>query len=295
MRTALWHHLMRSEAAVRKVPGMGTGEPIVADLDADSRIEVLLTAPWGAAVVAPSEGVLVELDDWSIGANLLAVASRHREAYHLADESPRSKRRGRRRNGREPRTRSEVDARSLTFDDRRLRSLIDLIDGAELTERFEWTTDATSVTCTTESRDLRITKTFEARTDGLACTIRVMNTGPSTFLGSYGSETSALPLNLGRDTTKDLFEHDNDGWSLTQPEGEVGLRVLVEPACALTAEPIETASASLEGLQTMFQGTIVTATWGLELSPRATFEVRQVLVPRPQPENLNKKEPGVSA
>jgi hypothetical protein len=45
----------------------------------------------------------------------------------------------------------------------------------------------------------------------------------------------------------------------------------------------------------MFQGTIVTTRWDLALEPGETVEIRVVLIPRPQPENLDKKERGVSA
>lgn len=294
MRSALWHHLLKAEAAVRKPPGPSAHEPVVADLDADSHVEVLLTAPWGAAVVAPSKGVLVEFDDWSFGANLLAVAARHREAYHLAEEEPPEDT----QDADEmvaSHARSAFETGSLTFDERRLGGLIDLIEGDPVDARFEWVTDGSSVTCSTETRGLSVEKTFEARDDGLACTVRITNSGMAPFHGSYGSETAALPLNLGRDTAKDLFEQTQIGWTLTQPEGEVGLDVTVQPRGVLTTESIQTASTSLEGLQAMFQGTIVTATWNVHLAPGQAFEVDQLLVPRPQPENFDKKDPGVSS
>jgi hypothetical protein len=267
----------------------------IADLDADSRDEVLLPGLWGAAVISPHEGIVVELDDWTIGANLLAVTARYREAYHLADENPPGDQDRDDDEMAASAARSERDVASLTFDERRLGGLIDLIDGHVITERFQWSTDGTSVTCTLTHGDLELHKTFDADDVGLACSMRITNRGDKSFHGTYASETAALPLNLGRDTTKDSFETIDGGWRLFQPEGEVDLEVITDEPTTLTAEPIETASTSLEGLQTMFQGTIVTSSWDLDLAANETFEVRQVLVPRPRPENRHKKEPGVSA
>ena len=148
---------------------------------------------------------------------------------------------------------------------------------------------------TAEHRDLEIEKRFEATDRGLACHVRVTNTGIAPFLGKYGSETAALPLNLGRDTERDHLELTDSGWRLEQTEGEVALAVTVDPAGKVTAEPIETASTSLEGLQSMFQGTIVTVTWPLELEPGDALDIDLVLTPEPRLQNVGKKEPGVSA
>jgi alpha-amylase len=293
MRAALWHHLARAEGLVKQ----GREHVAqIADLDADSHDEVLLTGAWGAAVISPREGILVELDDWSVGANLLAVAARHQEAYHLAEENPPEESDDHTEMV-ASQAHSDVDAASLTFDTRRLGGLIDLIDGEPLgrEDRFEWSTDGTSVTCSVDAGDLGIEKVFESVPNGLACTVRLVNNGSAAARIPYALETAALPLNLGRDSAKDLVGHTDEGWSLKQPEGEVGLEVRIDPVGETTAEPIVTASTSLEGLQTMFQGTIVTTRWDLALEPGETVEIREVLVPRPQPENLDKKERGVSA
>jgi hypothetical protein len=290
MRAALWHHLMRAASLVRKNPAPGLE---VVDVDADTRTEVILSAGWGAAVVSPHDGILTELDDWSVGANLLAVVARHREAYHLADENP---------SGNDDREEgemaasapsSDVDRASLIFDDRPLGGLVDVIDGLPVTARCEWQLDGSGLTTTTEERSLAITKRFRATLEGLECEQTV--TARGEFRGTFSSETAALPLNLGRDTTRNELVASTTGWTLVQPEGEVALNVSLEPMGKVTGEPIETASASLEGLQKMFQGTIVTTTWDLDLGPGESFEIRQVLRPRIHNENLGKKEPGVSA
>lgn len=291
MRAALWHHLARAESLIR---GSAPTGPEIADLDADSLDEVLLTGPWGAAVVSPDEGLLVELDDWTVGANLLAVAARYREAYHLEDENPPDEDASDDEMA-ASQARSDVDSASLTFDDHRLGGLVDVIDGAVVAERYEWTVQGSAVTCTATIGDLELTKAFEATAEGLECTVMLRNVDAEPFSGVYSSETAALPLNLGRDTARDAFEKTADGWTLIQPEGEVGLEVTLSPVGQLTAEPIETASTSLEGLQTMFQGTIVRAAWPIELEPGDGFVVRQTLTPSIQGTNRGKKEPGVSA
>ena len=306
MRTALWHHLMRAEASVAlgaRASGAGASgagaSAIVADLDADGRDEVLITGRWGAAVVSPDEGILMELDDWTIGANLLAVATRHREAYHLGDESPPEA--GDDGAGDEAgemaasHARSDIDASTLTFDEGRLAGFVDLIDGEPVMGPFKWTITGSSVACRVAERGLEIEKTFSPETDGLRCTLRLTNDTSGHFEGSYASEMAAVPLNLGRVTEKDVFSLTAAGWQLSQPEGEVGLEVRAEPAGETTTEPLETASTSLEGLQTMFQGTIVTTTWELDLDPGETFETSQVARPRCEPANLDKEAPGVSA
>ena len=287
MRSALWHHLMRAEAATGSGPSV-----TIADLDADSRDEVLLTAAWGAAVLSPDEGILMELDDWSIGANLFAIAARHREAYHLADENPPD---GSEEEGEmaASQARTDVDVSSLTFDERKLGGLVDLIDGSPLVKTFSWSLDDDAVRCEVTERGLTITKTFTTTSEGLECSILLAPTGTGGFTGVYATETAALPLNLGRDTSADAFEVSPTGWTLGQPEGEVALEVTVDPPGETAAAPIETASTSLEGLQTMFQGTVVTTTWDLELADGELLSVRQLLAPRP--EHNDKKERGVSA
>ena len=291
MRTALWHHLMRAEARI----GTGIPEPLEIDLDADARPEILLPGPWGAAVIDPRAGVLLELDDWTFGANLLAVTARHEEAYHRADENPPDETDDDDGEMAASAARSEVDPDSLTFDDRDLAGLVDLIDGQPLSASYEHRIEGDSVVLVATVDGLEITKTITTGTAGIECTQRFTNTTHSRITRSFGSETATIPLNLGRDTARDELVETGTGWTLMQPEAEVGLSVSIEPVGRITSEPIETASTSLEGLQTMFQGTIVTTTWELDLAPGESFEIRQSIAPLVQEANLGKKEPGVSA
>ena len=288
MRTALWHHLMRAEGALQT----GSGTELV-DLDADAREEVLLTAPWGAAVISPHEGVLVELDDWSVGANLLAVAARHQEAYHLADENPPDEDEQDDGEMAASQARSEVDPSSLTFDERTLGGLVDLVEGEPVTGPYEWRLEKDTLRCRAHHAGLDIEKAFSATESGLRCVHSL--SAREGFAGTFAVETAALPLNLGRDTVKDDFVETPEGWSLSQPDAEVALEARVEPRGKLAADPIETASTSLEGLQKMFQGTVVTTSWQLDLAPEGSFEIEHVLLPRPRRNPSSKKEPGVSA
>ena len=292
MRTALWHHLMRAEARIHA--GSNAHEPLEIDLDADARPEVLLTGEWGSAVVDPRAGAVVELDDWTFGANLLAVTARYEEAYHRADENPANEADD---DDEMPASgaKAEVDPNSLTFDDRGLAALVDLLDGEILATPYEHRIENGSVVLTASVAGLDITKTLSAGAAGIECAQRLTNTSGGRLQRTFASETAAIPLNLGRDTTRDDLIEGSGGWTLTQPEAEVGLTVEVEPIGKITSEPIETASTSLEGLQTMFQGTIVTTTWELDLAPGESFELHQTLTPAIQEANLGKKEPGVSA
>ena len=62
MRAALWHHLMRAESLTEASRPSETVE--VGDLDADGKEEILVRAPWGAALISPSDGGrLLELNN----------------------------------------------------------------------------------------------------------------------------------------------------------------------------------------------------------------------------------------
>lgn len=302
MRAALWHHLMRAEAALQREPGL-----TVADIDADIRDEILLTAPWGAAVIDPDDARLIELDDWSFGANLLAVAARHEEAYHLEDENPPDEEAGDSFDDDAVddempalQARAEVDRDSLMFDEAPLGALIDLIDGRRL-EGYECSIESDSAVFITRRGDsLEIRKEITADEDGLRCTHTLTNIarrgargGNKTF--RFESETSALPLSLGRGTVAGELEVTPTGWRLEQPDGEVGIEVTCEPAGDVTSRSIETASATLEGLATMRQGTTVTTTWELLIPPRGSRTIVQVLRPIVSPTATHKPDRGVSA
>ncbi len=295
MRGALWHHLLKAEAMLARPPthpGLNVQE---IDVDADARVEVVIRAPWGCAVFAPAEGgTLIELDDWRGGANLLAVVARHKEAYHIEDENPIS-------DDDEDdemeavQARADVDRDSLVFDDHARGALVDIVDGERVDGAYEYEIDAGgSVRMWRDINGLRIEKSAVADADELVTTYRLTklaDDGPRRF----ATEASVMPLVLGRDVDSDDVEVSERGWRVTHSEAEVGIEVDVSVPGNVKFEPIETASATLEGLETMHQGTVVTVDWPLDLDRDETFEVelrwRAVL----NDAALTKTERGVSA
>lgn len=293
MRGALWHHLLRAEAMLPSTSAGGNVQEI--DLDADALPEVLLTAPWGRALFSPAEGgTLIELDDWRGAANVLAVVARHKEAYHVEDENPIS-------DDDEDdemqaiQARAEIDREPLVFDDHARGALADFVDGARLDHPYEHAIESGgSVRMWTESHGLRIEKAAVADAEELITTYRITRLGEDDP-GRFASEASVMPLVLGRDVEDDDVEVLETGWRVTHAEGEVGVEVTVSPPGEVTHEPIETASATLEGLETMHQGTVVTVEWPLELERGESFDIELRWRTITNDRVLTKKERGVSS
>ena len=293
MRGALWHHLLRAESMI---PALA-GDPAVQELDvnADGRNEVMVTAPWGRAVFAPAEGgTLVELDDWRGAANLLAVVARHREAYHLEDENPVS-------DDDEDdemeaiQARADVDRDSLVFDDHARGALVDLVDGERIDDRFDYEIEAGgSLRMWIETHGLRIEKSAVGDADELITTYRLTRMGDQVPQ-RFATEASVMPLVLGRNVEADEVEITERGWKVSHPEAEVGLEVDVSTPGNISSEPIETASATLEGLETMHQGTVVTVEWALDLDRGESFDVELRWRPVINESSLTKTERGVSS
>ncbi|HWL64343.1 MAG TPA: hypothetical protein VNP73_00060, partial [Actinomycetota bacterium] len=120
------------------------------------------------------------------------------------------------------------------------------------------------------------------------------NTG-TRYSGTFASEASVMPLNLGRETQEFSVEVAPSGWRVTQEEAEVSLEVEVDKEPSLTHEPIATASATLEGLKAMAQGVCVTMSWDLELDAGDTFLVETRWRLRVGDVALTKRSRGVSA
>lgn len=293
MRGALWHHLLRAEAMLQGTAGEANVQEI--DVDADARFEVVMTAPWGCAVFAPAEGgALIELDDWRGAANLLAVVARHKEAYHIEDENPIS-------DDDEDdemeaiQARADVDRESLVFDDHTRGALVDIVDGEYVDRDYEYEIEGGgSLKMWTEVKGLRIEKHAVADAEELLTTYRITRIGDDAAR-HFATEASVMPLVLGRDVDKDDVEVTERGWKVTHSEAEVGIEVDVSVSGNVTSEPIETASATLEGLETMHQGTVVTVEWPLELERDESFDVELRWRSVVNDKALTKKERGVSA
>jgi len=108
-------------------------------------------------------------------------------------------------------------------------------------------------------------------------------------------ESSVMPLVLGRKVESDEIEVTDRGWKVSHPEAEVGIQVDVSVPGTVTSEAIETASATLEGLETMHQGTTVTVEWTLDLETNETLDVELRWRPIVEERALTKKERGVSS
>ncbi|HEV3473373.1 MAG TPA: alpha-amylase/4-alpha-glucanotransferase domain-containing protein [Actinomycetota bacterium] len=290
MRAALWHHLMHAEAAVAREQ-----DPRLVDLDADARNEVLIMGAWGAAVASTTDARLVELDDWTFGANVLAVAARHREAYHLAEENPVEDLEDDGDEMPAVQARADVDRDSLTFDEQPLGGCIDLIDGTRLDAAWKVTLDGPHVTFTAEVDSLRFEKRFTPMSAALVCQRRVTNVSRGSRAFDFASQTAVLPLNLGRDDQTTGVTLTDEGWVASQAEAEVELEVKCTPAATIGWTTIESASATLEGLMPMHQGVVVEARWAVDLEPGASIHIDEILVPRVRPDAGEKKEPGVTA
>jgi hypothetical protein len=182
------------------------------------------------------------------------------------------------------------------FDEEPLGGLIDLVDGRRVTGPYDLQIDGDTVEFTTQvANKVAITKRIRALDDGLDCTHTLSNLSGSALRLDFSSETSALPLSLGRGTAPDELEITPTGWHVEQPEGDVGLEVEVDPAAAISTQAIETASATLEALTLMHQGTTVTTTWSLSIERGGSATIRQVLKPVVADAAAHKKERGVSA
>jgi alpha-amylase len=298
MRGALWHHLLRAESMV---PAEGGANVQEIDINADARPEVVMTAPWGRAIFSPAEGgTLIELDDSRGAANLLAVVARHKEAYHVEDENPISDDDGEEagKGGDEMQAiqaRADVDRDTLVFDEYARGALVDIVDGDRLDHLYDHAIEsAGSLRMWTESHGLRIEKTAVADAVELITTYRVTRVADESPR-EFAIEASVMPLVLGRDVKADDVEFTKSGWRVTHAEAEVGIEADVSPPGEITSEPIETASATLEGLETMHQGTVVTVSWPLDLDREAALDIELRWRTVVNEKSLTKKERGVSA
>ena len=293
MRGALWHHLLRAESML---PDAAAGPNVQAiDMNADGRAEVVMTAPWGCAVFAPAEGgTLIELDDWRGAANLLAVVARHKEAYHVEDENPIS-------DDDEDdemeaiHARADVDRESLVFDDHARGALVDFVDGDRLDHPYEYSVESGgSLQMWTESHGLRIEKNVVADAEELITNYRITRLGEDSPK-RFAMEASVMPLVLGRAVDEDDVEITATGWKVSHIEAEVGIEVDVTPPGNIKSQPIETASATLEGLETMHQGTVVGVEWPLDLRRDGTFDIELRWRTVVNEKALTKTERGVSS
>jgi hypothetical protein len=142
---------------------------------------------------------------------------------------------------------------------------------------------------------VRITKRITADAEQLISTYSIENVSGSSFSGTFASEASVMPLVLGRDVKEETVDITDTGFTISHTDAEVALVVETDRDAKITAESIDAAAATLEGLQSMHQGTAVTATWDLSLDAGETFAIELRWRPRPNESALTKTERGVSA
>src|SRR5918999_1040614 len=283
---------MRAEGMVRGA----VSAPVVQKLDinADYMDEIVINAPWGAAVVVPHQGgSLIELDDWRVGGKLLAVVARHREAYYLEDENPPED------NDEEEmqtsQARGQIDRDSLVFDEYGRGALVDFVDGNRLAGPYDYTVDDGGiVTLWTATQGIKVAKQLTADAEELVAAYTITNLSGRPFKGSFAIETSVLPLNLGRDVEEAHVESDDNSFRGSQPEAELGLEVGFNRPAEVAGENIVTASATLEGLRPLRQGVAVTTRWALDLPVNESFSVELRLRPTVNEMALTKVDRGVS-
>jgi len=293
MRAALWHHLMRAEALARGEPLFPAVE--VFDLDADGSDEIMIATLWGSVVLSPRLGRMVEFDDHAIGANLLAVMARHKEAYHIADESPQDDSLPEDDEMEAAHASAEVDRAELVFDEDGFGGVIDVIDGRRVPGPYRFSTRDGVVELTTAHDGLSITKRFEATPSGLLIEHTIANPSKSRRSFRFGTESFVMPLNLGRDEHPDAIDVEPSRWAVYQLEGEVGLEAaLTVPSKDCACEPVASASATMEGLARMHQGSRILTSWNVDLEPGKSFSVAQTWSPLVT-ERADKRHRGVGA
>lgn len=290
MRSALWHHLMRAEAIAQAADPSPAIE--VLDVDADTRPEILLRAPWGAVVIAPQlGGRLVELGDHTVGANLLAALGIRPEAYHLGVESYAASTRG--DDEMAPlQAHAKIEPSALSFAEDEPAGLIDLVDGERVAVPYDASIDGTVVRLRGEHAGVKIAKQLSAGAEELIAAYDLERAGPPERL-RFAVAFTVLPLSLGREVAPSIVEATPSSVTVRQPFGELGLAISTSEPAAVTHEEIKSASASLEGLKELYQGTLVTLAYEPVIGDGAPFRFELRL--RPLPGKQNKADKGVSA
>jgi hypothetical protein len=238
---------------------------------------------------------LIELDDWQVGANLLAVVARHREAYHVEDENPPDDD-DEDEEMQASQARGQIDRDSLVFDEYGRGALVDFVNGDRLAGPYDYTVDDGGiVTLWSATQGIKVAKQLTADADDLVAAYTITNLSGRPFKGSFAIETSVLPLNLGREVEEAHVESDHNSFRVTQPEAEVGLEVGFNQPAEITAETIVTVSATLEGLKPLRQGVAVSTRWALDLPVNESFNLELRLRPSVNEKALTKVNRGVSS
>jgi hypothetical protein len=192
--------------------------------------------------------------------------------------------------------RVELDRDSLVFDEYERGALVDHLNGRRLTHAYEFEVDqGGTLRMTTAVNGIRIDKTITPSADELIAAYKITNLSGRPFKGPFAVESSVMPLNLGREVADDEVDADATGWTARQEQGEVNIEFGFSLEGKTSYETIETASATLEGLKPMKQGTEIVTEWALSLEQGEAFDLEVRMRPVPNEKALTKKERGVSS
>jgi alpha-amylase len=253
LRSALWREL--AQAARLLCQGAPPAATMI-DVDADGRLDVLITSPTALHVIAPARGGAIEVSlDLIHGGNLADALTRHEESYHQVtpvepvEQAPEANAEGHAATG----TASIHDAETQAVE----RPPVDRDTRALLVDRFlDATTSRDSFVAglvhpVRSLADLVFTATIDPVPHGVAIrmtgvgvtkTIVIHNTGPIDVhwqwdAGDEGAAWFSTELSLA--TVPDLIADGAERWDY----------------------PIETVSRSEAGFDRNLQGTAVVLRW----------------------------------
>jgi hypothetical protein len=188
--------------------------------------------------------------------------------------------------------RAEAAPSALSFDADEPAGLIDLVDGERVAVPYDVEVDDGLLRLRGEHAGVRIGKQLSADADELIVVYELGRAGPPKALG-FAVAFTVLPLSLGREVEPGIVEATPLSVTVRQPFGELGLAIASSEPAVVSHEEILSASASLEGLKVLHQGTRVTLAYEAVVGGGATFGFELRL--RALPGEGGKADKGVSA
>ncbi|MHB8554262.1 MAG: alpha-amylase/4-alpha-glucanotransferase domain-containing protein [Candidatus Dormibacteria bacterium] len=278
LRLALWQHLVRAERQASIAMGSHSDFGVeVGDFDADGFDEVRLRAPWGYATVSPHlGGQVVELISWDGEANLIAVMGRHQESYHLPEEEP---------SGLE----SELElaplaapavagSSALEFDEVEIGALRDSIGGRWLDQPYQYRVGPMGVDLWWQDERMVLRKQIRVGSQGLLVSYSVEARG-TPWQGSLTVEVRSCPLAPGRKADQVRARRTRTGWAVAQPGARSALAIDPDRDARVEATLVLAQGSTLKGVEAMYQGVSLKATWAVGLDAGGRWEAGLELGP----------------
>jgi len=304
LRVAIYENLIKAENLLEgersKVKGKSnitpSTTPVVkeADLDADTKNELLIRTPYFNLFLSPHRGgTLFELDYRPKAYNLLNVLSRYEEGYHSKVKGQRSKVKGQRAKSIHEIaiTKEEGLEEALIYDNYQRVSLLDRFFSPGVTLESLMRGDFKE-----EGDFLKVEYTYNLKPDtlnlirqGLAFgqPVRVEkgiipsptkpiidihytieNMGSVPVFAVFASEWNLL-LGFGR---KDYDHGIVEGFYLQEDWAGIGFRMAFTPSAHLYTYPVETVSISEAGFEKNFQGLCIMPSWEIGLPGNGSVE-----------------------